>query len=104
MHLSSSDPKRQLWERRFRQFENSPLSVSDFCDSVGCSTASFYQWKRKLEVNNQTAAPVNSSQATFLQIQSQPEATIEIKLHSGIVISVPIDAISTLPQILEAIS
>jgi hypothetical protein len=104
MHLSSNNPKRQLWERRFRQFENSPLSVSDFCDSVGCSTASFYQWKRKLETNNQTAVPVKPPQAAFLQIQSQPEAAIEIKLHSGIVISVPVDAISALPQILEAIS
>jgi transposase-like protein len=103
MHLSN-DPKRQLWERRFRQFENSPLSVSDFCDSVGCSTASFYQWKRKLEANDHTAEPARSPQAAFLQVQSQPDSAIEIKLHSGIVISIPVEAISALPQILEAIS
>ena len=103
MH-SSKDPKRQLWERRFRQFENSPLSVTDFCDSVGCSTASFYQWKRRLEANDHSADPVSSRKAAFLQVQSQPDAAIEIKLHSGIVISIPVDAISTLPQILEAIS
>lgn len=103
MHLSN-DSKRQLWERRFRQFENSLLSVTDFCDSVGCSTASFYQWKRRLEVNDHSADPVSSRKAAFLQVQSQPAAAIEIKLHSGIVISVPVEAISTLPQILEAIS
>lgn len=103
MHLSN-DPKRQIWERRFRQFENSPLSVSDFCDSVGCSTASFYQWKRKLEANDLAVDPLRSRQAAFLQVQSQSDAAIEIKLHSGIVISVPVEAISTLPQILEAIS
>jgi transposase-like protein len=100
----SNDPKRQLWERRFRQFENSPLSVSDFCDSVGCSTTSFYQWKRRLKAKSHTGMPGKSHQATFLQVQSQPDAAIEIKLHSGVVISVPVEAISTLPQILEAIS
>ncbi|MFN7844514.1 MAG: IS66 family insertion sequence element accessory protein TnpA [Pirellula sp.] len=101
---SSNDPKRELWERRFRQFENSPLSVTDFCDSVGCSTASYYQWKRRLEANHHSADPVSSPKAAFLQVQSQPDAAIEIKLHSGIMISVPVQAISTLPQILEAIS
>jgi hypothetical protein len=103
MH-SSNDPKRQLWERRFRQFENSPLSVTDFCDSVGCSTASFYQWRRRLEAIDHSADPVSSRQTAFLQVQSQPDAAIEIKLHSGIVISIPVEVISTLPQILEAIS
>jgi phosphoribosylformimino-5-aminoimidazole carboxamide ribonucleotide (ProFAR) isomerase len=47
---------------------------------------------------------VRSPEAAFLQIQSQPDAAIEIKLHSRIVISIPVEAISTLPQILEAIS
>jgi hypothetical protein len=48
--------------------------------------------------------PGKSHQATFLQVQTKPDTAIEIKLHSGVVISVPVEAISTLPQILEAIS
>ena len=38
----------QRWASRLAQFENSNLSVAQFCQSIDCSVGSFYLWKRKL--------------------------------------------------------
>jgi hypothetical protein len=40
--------KAALWRRRLKRFDASSLTVARFCAQEGCSTASFYQWKRKL--------------------------------------------------------
>ena len=37
-----------LWKERLERFEASSLTVARFCAQEGCSTASFYQWRRKL--------------------------------------------------------
>jgi hypothetical protein len=38
-----------LWRVRLQRFEQSQLTVAEFCEVEGVSTASFYQWRRKLE-------------------------------------------------------
>ena len=38
----------QRWVSRLAQFENSNLSVAQFCQSIDCSVSSLYLWKRKL--------------------------------------------------------
>ncbi len=40
--------KRQEWTDRLQRFQNADLTVARFCQAEGVSTASFYQWKRKL--------------------------------------------------------
>ena len=37
-----------LWKERLERFEALSLTVARFCAQEGCSTASFYQWRRKL--------------------------------------------------------
>lgn len=46
----STDPKKALWERRFRRFVDSNLSVARFCAAEGVSEASFYYWRKKLRL------------------------------------------------------
>jgi transposase-like protein len=54
--------------------ERSNASVSQFCQSIGCSPTSYYQWKRKLAAKPQTSV--------FLRVlASEPtKDSIEIKL------------------------
>jgi hypothetical protein len=69
-----------------------------FCQSIGCSPTSFYQWKRKL------AAP--PAQSAFLRVQtSEPtKEPIEIKLPSGVSILVPVSAVDSIAAILKQVS
>jgi hypothetical protein len=47
--LRGPDPARQLqWSERLERFASSGQTVSEFCRAEGVSSASFYQWKRKL--------------------------------------------------------
>lgn len=38
-----------LWRARLQRFEQSQLTVAEFCEVESVSTASFYQWRRKFE-------------------------------------------------------
>lgn len=43
------DPQlARQWRQRLDRFEHSDLTVARFCDAEGCSTASFYHWRRKI--------------------------------------------------------
>jgi transposase-like protein len=96
----SIESKAQLWNKRLRQFENSSLTVAEFCQSVGCSIPTFYQWRNKLQAPK-PALP----KPAFLQVQSEPSAIhIQIKLLTGIVLTLPIEAIDSLPRILDQLA
>jgi hypothetical protein len=96
----SIDSKAQLWAKRLRDFENSSLTIAQFCNSVGCSVPTFYQWRKKLAGDN----PPTLAQPSFLQVQSKSDTAIQVRLPSGVVIVVPIDALDSLPQILDRIA
>lgn len=108
----SFDTKAQLWTKRFRDFEASSLSVDQFCQSVGCSSPSFYQWRRKLSGVRQAKSPRSaaasqptaSSQSAFLQVQTKTDCSIQIRLLSGVVIAIPVEALDWLPQVLDRIA
>jgi transposase-like protein len=96
----SIESKTQLWNKRLRQFENSSLTVAEFCQSIGCSIPTFYQWRNKLQASK-PALP----KPAFLQVQSEPQAAqIQIKLPSGVVITLPVEAIDSLPRILDRVA
>src|SRR3989339_446104 len=40
--------KEALWQERIRRFRRSGQTVAGFCAAEGVSTASFYQWRRRL--------------------------------------------------------
>ena len=49
MAISSRAAGQRAWMERLERFEQSGGSVQQFCDLEGVSTASFYQWRRKLQ-------------------------------------------------------
>jgi hypothetical protein len=65
----STDSKTKLWAKRLRDFENSSLTVAQFCNSVGCSVPTFYQGRRKLADDT----PATSAQSAFLQDQTKSD-------------------------------
>ena len=108
----SYDTKAQLWIKRFREFEASSLSVAQFCQSVGCSSPTFYQWRRKLAGASPAKStrsapapqPTPSSHSAFLQVQTKSDCSIQVWLLSGVIITLPVEALDCLPQILDRIA
>lgn len=108
----SIDTKAQLWTKRLREFDASSLSVDQFCKSVGCSSPTFYQWRRKLagaaSVKSSRSASTSqltaSPQSAFLHVQSNYDCSIQVKLLSGVVITIPVEALDCLPQVLDRIA
>ena len=108
----SFDSKAQLWSKRFREFDASSLSVAQFCQSVGCSSPTFYLWKRKLAGailakptrSAPAAQPKPLSNSAFLQVQTKSDYSIQVRLLSGVIITLPVEAFDWLPQILDRIA
>ena len=49
----TSDPKKlTVWRERFERFSSSGLAVRRFCAREGVSTASFYNWRKKLRLRD----------------------------------------------------
>ena len=40
--------KEHEWRERFKEFNNSNLSIKEFCESKGISTRPFYRWRKRL--------------------------------------------------------
>jgi hypothetical protein len=99
MSVPSQSTKRLLWLKRFSQFEKSDLTIAQFCHSIGCSVPTFYQWRRKLA--SPTGDLPKDQTRSFLQVETAAMAAIRLELPSGVVISIPLHAIDSLPRILE---
>ena len=69
-----SSKTAKIWAERIAQCERSNAPVAQFCQSIGCSPTSYYQWKRKLAAKPQASA--------FLRVQTSDSTkdSIEIKL------------------------
>jgi len=52
MSRGSNPMKVEQWSDRLDRFENSGQTVTQFCLAEGVSQPSFYQWKKKLGINN----------------------------------------------------
>lgn len=108
----SVDTKAALWTKRFREFEASSITVDQFCQSIGCSSPTFYLWRRKLAGGSPakstrsvtTSKPNASSHSAFLQVQTKSDCAIQVKLLSGVIITIPVEALDWLPQILDRIA
>ncbi|MEO1526320.1 MAG: transposase [Planctomycetota bacterium] len=71
----------EQWAAWLEEFENSDLSVTEFCELHDIGTGSFYQWRSKLAGQVPEFVPVSVAGL-------QP---VEIDLPNGIVIRVPND-------------
>jgi len=92
----SRAPDPQLardWQERLDRFESSDLTIAEFCQMEGYSTASFYQWRRKLQRPSRFGGPA------FIPVDHPPsmvedltDSRTEIALPGGAVIKLPGDA------------
>ena len=74
--------KERQWRRRIEQWQASGLSVRDFCARHGLATASFYNWRRVLQLRA-------AEKAAFLPVQVVVDAVpdrasaLEVVLAEG---------------------
>ncbi|MEM0926912.1 MAG: transposase [Planctomycetota bacterium] len=67
----SSEPDAFVrWSRLIDLHAQSDLTIADFCDSHGVSTASFYQWRRRIRDRNQMQQ--SETPGRFLAVQVDP--------------------------------
>ncbi len=92
-----ADPAREvIWRRRLRQQPDSGLTIHQFCQREGVSTASFHAWKRRLALR---AAFLPPSAFVPVIVSSVPEpqspasaALVTIQLANGGQILLPVTA------------
>ena len=88
----------RMWRERLGRFRQRDLTVADFCEDEGVSTASFYVWRRRLrggEVGSRDTGhlPRPSQQALFVPVAVRPVVTeLRIDVADGVVIRLPLDA------------
>jgi hypothetical protein len=88
--------KSAVWTDRLRRYQQSGLSVAQFCDQEGVSTPSFYQWKKRLA---QASAPrsllgatkkARQVEAAFQQLTLVPStAVVAIEWANGVRMELP---------------
>jgi len=78
------DPrKRQQWLKRIAEFGRSGLTVAEFCESEGVSTASFYVWRRRLVGE---AGSANDAPSGFQPVLVTAATAPRVRLPSGVVL------------------
>ena len=108
------------WRDRLSRFDLSDLKIAQFCQLEGCSTASFYQWRKRLAHNNSAdhneAPPpvfvsvnvkhaVDSLTPTLTTTQSvSPDLPLRVELPGGATIRLDAHADDqTLRQVLAVV-
>ena len=122
MGRGAGDGKRGEWIERLRRREESGLTVAQFCDWEGVSVAAFYNWQKKLRVeeSRSRSTAVSTSQikserslphASFLPVHisqpspaASPSTRIEIRLANGVRIFVPFSDANTVQAVIETAS
>jgi len=86
-------PNPQLalqWRERLGRFDQSELTIAEFCRLEGCSTASFYQWRRRLkgaEIPDAPAFVPVDFDSSYLEIGA--DRSVQIDLPGGAIVRVP---------------
>ena len=89
-------PNSQLardWKQRIDRFGHCELTIAEFCRIEGCSTASFYQWRRKLRDSSPLEGPAFIAvDHACTMTESHTGGRTEIALPGGAVVKLPGDA------------
>ncbi|AGA30350.1 IS66 family insertion sequence element accessory protein TnpA [Singulisphaera acidiphila] len=90
-----------LWRRRLQQQSDSGLTIGQFCQGQGISTASFHAWKRRLASDSPCPVPSPAREPVFVPVilAAAPESRsgdsaefLTIRLPDGGRILLPIAA------------
>jgi hypothetical protein len=103
-----------LWRRRLRQQPDSGLTIHQFCQREGVSTASFHAWKRRLAARSTLPAVVSSRESAFVPVIVSPTPRshpcgsadlVTIQLANGGQVLLPIAAgVELVCQVVETVA
>ena len=109
-----ADPSLEsLWRRRLRQQSNSGLTIGQFCNREGISTANFHSWKRRLALRSISPnSPSGASAFVPVIVPPTPRARphgsanlVTIRLANGGRIHLPIAAgVELVCQVVETVA
>lgn len=85
MPRSVSDQKRLEWRNRFRRFDRSKLTVTEFCQREGVSTPSFYHWRQKLT----DPSPDDPGRAHFVPVQVPTPTALQVDFPNRVRLTIP---------------
>ena len=85
----------QQWAGWFDEFQQSGVTVKEFCKQKDVCQNSFYQWRKKLAIEHSPADSIPKS--PFVPVGIAGAASIEIELPGGAIVRVPNDASSLGP-------
>lgn len=107
--------RRELWKRRMQEFEHGSADVAEFCRRLGVSTASFYQWRRRLKPASPApakppnppakAAPPRKTTANmkFLPVELLGPQNVEVQFPCGARVLVPSHDHEALRTVLQSL-
>jgi hypothetical protein len=93
--------RREVWKQRIREFDQGTASVADFCQRLGVSTVTFYQWRQRLKPASSASAKVPKPAAKsarprkaaanmkFLPVQLLGQQNVEVQFPCGARVLVP---------------
>jgi hypothetical protein len=90
------------WRARIERQRRSRSTVGEFCAAEGVSTASFYQWRRRLEQAAGVSVRTDRPAPHFIELSAPSRAgasPVRITLPSGAVVALPADASAELATI-----
>ncbi len=108
MSRSINAEKRVLWQARLDAFAQSGLTIAEFCKEQNCSVPSYYQWKRKLLGDDNSAVPQSQTSDRFIQLVPQPatevsDSLVELHLRSGSFVRIRGGSASLLQVVVNAL-
>jgi hypothetical protein len=82
--------KVRTWRARIDAWEQSGLSINEFCRDRKLTRSNFDRWRRILDAG--PGEPKSSSSSKFVPLRVVAEPMAEVVLPSGIVVRVPLSA------------
>ncbi len=92
-----------LWSKRLERFAQSQMTIAQFCESEGVSSASFYHWKKKQAssaIGHQPTTPSKFVPVGLTDASAAPRhvAEVNIELPGGIHVRIGVPTATPQPD------
>jgi hypothetical protein len=82
--------KVRVWRERFLRFDDSGMTISEFCSAEGVSKSSYYAWRRK--VGQPTGDRGVAAGGKLFEPVTIAFGAVKIRLPDGTLIEVPCES------------